>query len=301
MVTELGNHLRQARANCGKTQKEVAREMDVSFQTVSQWETGTAMPPTHRLEDLAKAYDVNYDECFCWLGQEEESLPEHDAEGVPHICRVLNFYAREAQAKTGIRWIIHSLSDRGFLTSEDQDLGKAVCNCAASGVDIVFFALPGPEKPNLVCSKLKESLEEVVVTYFPENQETIRDHVWVALPCEEPDDPGMTGWILGMFVRVIAVILATQKVDGDQQPISDLSRVFPARDDVERFWVDLEWVSKAGLTGPRWVPFSASGSHKRTYKRALQKYEFHVTQLLREASSTAPATAPRKRRERSGR
>ena len=41
---EIGSKLRQARQRTGMTQEQVAREIHVSRQTISNWETGKSLP-----------------------------------------------------------------------------------------------------------------------------------------------------------------------------------------------------------------------------------------------------------------
>ncbi len=51
-----GARLRDARERCGLTQAEVAERLDVSWQTVSNWETGQRTPGADYLLDLAALY-----------------------------------------------------------------------------------------------------------------------------------------------------------------------------------------------------------------------------------------------------
>lgn len=64
--------LAKARKAKGFTQSNVAEKLNVSFQAVSQWETGGTMPETEKLIDLAEFYEVSLD----WLltGKTQESV-----------------------------------------------------------------------------------------------------------------------------------------------------------------------------------------------------------------------------------
>lgn len=64
--------LAKARKAKGFTQSNVAEKLNVSFQAVSQWETGGTMPETEKLIDLAEIYQVSLD----WLltGKTQESV-----------------------------------------------------------------------------------------------------------------------------------------------------------------------------------------------------------------------------------
>ena len=46
----------------GWSQEELAEKMNVSRQTISKWENGTAMPDLKKLTDLASLFDVSMDE-----------------------------------------------------------------------------------------------------------------------------------------------------------------------------------------------------------------------------------------------
>lgn len=51
-------HLRKKR---GLTQAELAEQLEVSRQSVSNWEVGTVAPSTKRLKDLSRLYEVPLD------------------------------------------------------------------------------------------------------------------------------------------------------------------------------------------------------------------------------------------------
>ncbi|MBO4919484.1 MAG: helix-turn-helix domain-containing protein [Erysipelotrichaceae bacterium] len=55
----IGIRIAKARKNAGKTQANVADELDVSFQAVSSWERGEFTPDTENLIKLAKFLDVS--------------------------------------------------------------------------------------------------------------------------------------------------------------------------------------------------------------------------------------------------
>ncbi|MGC6768304.1 helix-turn-helix domain-containing protein [Enterococcus sp. LJL51] len=46
----------------GFTQEEIAQEINVTRQTISNWETGSAQPTIDKAIDLANLYDVSMDE-----------------------------------------------------------------------------------------------------------------------------------------------------------------------------------------------------------------------------------------------
>mgnify|MGYP001230576546 FL=1 len=66
---ELHEKLHQLRKEKGLTQAEVAEILDVSRQSVSNWESGASMPSTNRLKALSTLYRVHLD---CLLNDEDE-------------------------------------------------------------------------------------------------------------------------------------------------------------------------------------------------------------------------------------
>ena len=59
---EIGSKLRQARQRTGMTQEQVAREIHVSRQTISNWETGKSLPDVLSVIALSDLYLVTLDE-----------------------------------------------------------------------------------------------------------------------------------------------------------------------------------------------------------------------------------------------
>lgn len=51
--------LSAARINAGYTQKEVAKELHRSPNTIASWESGTTAPRIDELEDLCKLYNIS--------------------------------------------------------------------------------------------------------------------------------------------------------------------------------------------------------------------------------------------------
>ena len=55
-------NLRNLRKDKDFSQEYLAEKMNVSRQTISKWENGTAMPDLKKLTDLASLFDVSMDE-----------------------------------------------------------------------------------------------------------------------------------------------------------------------------------------------------------------------------------------------
>lgn len=70
---KLHEKLYQLRKEKGLTQAELAERLEVSRQSVSNWEIGTTIPSTKRLRDLSQLYDVPLD---CLLNEDSPEKQE---------------------------------------------------------------------------------------------------------------------------------------------------------------------------------------------------------------------------------
>ena len=59
---EIGKKLKEARQICGLTQESVAEELNVSRQTISNWENDKTIIDSHSLIRLADFYQISLDE-----------------------------------------------------------------------------------------------------------------------------------------------------------------------------------------------------------------------------------------------
>lgn len=59
---KFAENLKLWRTSQGLSQKELANEINVSFQTISHWETGYAIPSIEQLIALADLFDTTIDE-----------------------------------------------------------------------------------------------------------------------------------------------------------------------------------------------------------------------------------------------
>ena len=78
----LGQKLKKLRTEKGLTQKDLADQLHVTFQTVSKWEKDENEPDISTLKELSKLYDCSVD----YLISDEETMPEEEvkpAEVVP--------------------------------------------------------------------------------------------------------------------------------------------------------------------------------------------------------------------------
>ena len=58
---KIGHYIQQLRKSAGMTQKELAEKLSISFQAVSKWENGDALPDTGLLLDLCDILNTTAD------------------------------------------------------------------------------------------------------------------------------------------------------------------------------------------------------------------------------------------------
>lgn len=64
MDLNLGNVIKRLRMEQSVTQEELAKHLEISFQAISKWETGTSLPDITLLPKLAAFFGVRIDELF---------------------------------------------------------------------------------------------------------------------------------------------------------------------------------------------------------------------------------------------
>ena len=64
MQQDLGKRIRNLREDAHMSQTELARELQVSRQAVSRWESGSSVPDASIVSDLCRALGVKYESVF---------------------------------------------------------------------------------------------------------------------------------------------------------------------------------------------------------------------------------------------
>lgn len=59
-MESLGKKIRQLRSEKGDTQEQLAHTLQISFQSVSKWETGVASPDISLLPIIAEYFGIYY-------------------------------------------------------------------------------------------------------------------------------------------------------------------------------------------------------------------------------------------------
>ena len=67
----IGNKIQSCRKRAGLSQEALARELGISRQAVSRWETGEAIPDTEKVIQLSRLFQVSTD--YLLLDEMEEA------------------------------------------------------------------------------------------------------------------------------------------------------------------------------------------------------------------------------------
>ena len=91
----LGQKICELRHSCGWSQVELAKKLNVSKQTVSNWEHDNIQPSIEMLVRVAKIFGVSTDHL---LGLDE--IPQLSVEGLPdHVIAHLNLLIDDYRSK----------------------------------------------------------------------------------------------------------------------------------------------------------------------------------------------------------
>ena len=95
----IGERIVIARTNAGLTQAELAKRMDIPYQTIGHWERNMSSPKFSSLERLADALGINVETLICGQAAEdtEDTVKENPVPDKPP--KYLNFLD-EALRKT---------------------------------------------------------------------------------------------------------------------------------------------------------------------------------------------------------
>lgn len=99
-------NLRALRKEKDFSQEYLAERMNVSRQTISKWENGTAMPDLKKLTELAELFDTSMDEL---LGT-SSPVPRDDVYSIEDVNKIVKAELEKYDSKHKARRIITSLS-----------------------------------------------------------------------------------------------------------------------------------------------------------------------------------------------
>ena len=120
MQQDLGKRIRKLREDAHMSQAELARELQVSRQAVSRWESGSSVPDASIVSDLCRALGVKYESVFgafksgeaaasadeSILTAGEEAQKEQNSESIEEIRNSLDALLAERKKKNNRKRIL---------------------------------------------------------------------------------------------------------------------------------------------------------------------------------------------------
>lgn len=101
-----GKNLLLLRTRCGMTQEDLASELHVQRQTISNWELGKGKPDIYVLYDICKFFDITADEVLTG------NRPLHEV-------KIVNMWEERLKA---LEFHIENIEEKGFYTISDEDI-----------------------------------------------------------------------------------------------------------------------------------------------------------------------------------
>ena len=98
MQQDLGKRIRNLREDAHMSQAELARELQVSRQAVSRWESGSSVPDASIVSDLCRALGVKYESVFGAF-ESGEAAASADEKVMPQVAAALSEEQREEVGK----------------------------------------------------------------------------------------------------------------------------------------------------------------------------------------------------------
>ena len=98
MQQDLGKRIRKLREDAHMSQAELARELQVSRQAVSRWESGSSVPDASIVSDLCRALGVKYESVFGAF-ESGEAAASADEKVMPQVAAALSEEQREEVGK----------------------------------------------------------------------------------------------------------------------------------------------------------------------------------------------------------
>lgn len=130
-MVQIGKRVAELRKSKNMTQVELADQLGISYQAVSNWETGNSMPDIAKLEDLSNIFDVSIDELLGnaarakvvkeIMNKEKINVNDMDEEAVKDVLPLIKPSDIEDSFETDTLSIQHLLTFAPFLDTEVLD------------------------------------------------------------------------------------------------------------------------------------------------------------------------------------
>lgn len=130
---EIGLKLKQARINSGITQENIARQLGVSRQTVSNWERGVFYPDIVSIIRLSEIYDISLDNLLKGDANIMHQL-EKSTDTVKSVKKLILLGAAD------LAFMIVLMMMGGVLAKNPFFIAAACC-IAVAGVSALFIGI----------------------------------------------------------------------------------------------------------------------------------------------------------------
>lgn len=101
---EIGKHIRDLRKRKGYTQSELGEKLNMSFQTVSKWETGGTLLDSNILLDLSEKLDISVDKILLagkTTGRNKGIKISKVVDGFNYLIQLKECFGEHSQFYTG--------------------------------------------------------------------------------------------------------------------------------------------------------------------------------------------------------
>ena len=133
---QFSEKLSQLRRKAGLSQEQLADRLGVTRQSVSKWESGTAVPELGKLIALSELFEVSVDYLVKdWVEEEAGANTERLEETVADLARYMKGYAYDSKTRVfGIPLVSIRLTRHGLFGRESVAKGIIAIGNAAVGV-----------------------------------------------------------------------------------------------------------------------------------------------------------------------
>lgn len=151
---EIGRYIKQRRIEKSLTQRELAEQLNISFQAVSKWETGTTLPDTSILLALSDVLVVSVDQILNAGEFRERMNKQINIEEVKMSLKSILKLRKTLGPNNGIvKTIFNALDENNEISFEEQ--------------------LKNPEKREIIAAK---SVIQLIVDGYSVREEDVMEH-----------------------------------------------------------------------------------------------------------------------------
>ena len=150
MNDTIGERIKSARKERGLTQKGLAAQVGVPYQTIQYWENGRRNPKIDNLQKVADALDTDVN----WLLR--GSVAQQQAEFARHVLHKKSGAAKLSE----VNRVFNTASDKSAETASSETATAQTSLWAADGLSETSSEMAAPEPAGSVLSPLEVQLLE---------------------------------------------------------------------------------------------------------------------------------------------